>query len=166
MQICIICYGLIHQAYNFKTQCKKSDSILRTYLKDNSIEVVKIEETVKDEFEQDDTTEELTEDDDDVMLTAAGSEDMDDENMSLELEMSYSCKNCNGYFLLDEELKKHEKNCFKMSKTRHCPRCLKEFKHGESLQMHYAHCKSHECTVCKKKFRTSGFLQVSILEIT
>lgn len=84
-----------------------------------------------------------------------------EDNISLDEEVNipFSCSNCNEIFKDSEELEIHEKKCHS-KKIHSCLRCFKRFKYAEALESHYITCCTVECEYCNKKFRTPGFLKV------
>lgn len=159
----------MHQAYNFKLQCQKSDSIIRSYLHGDNKQHVKLIklENVLDNCTAEYVTEDLN-DDYSHLEAVTEVEELDEEEMKeddneYDVKVKNVCRDCNEEYKSSEELDTH-RILYHGDNSDNCPKCGKTFKHKDILNLHMTRCEIHECAICKKKFKTSGYLQVLVYE--
>ncbi|GLV36067.1 Parkin Interacting Substrate [Carabus blaptoides fortunei] len=163
-QICLQCYSFVHQAYNFKLQCQKSEGIIRSYLHNDNKQHVKLIklETVLDNCTAEYVTEDLN-DDYSHLEAVTEVEELDEElkedHNEYDVKVKFVCRDCNEDYKSSEELDTHRIIYHGDNSDKSCPKCAKKFKDRDILNVHMTHCEIHECAICKKKFKTSGYLQ-------
>lgn len=181
-QICLQCYNAINQAYVFKQQCVKSDTVLKNLLKEHlqNVKVVKIESMLQENDSNSKYSDELTADEEYLpMEDVAMIEEVNiaENNTIVEaveyndrLNMIYECGNCYQTFQTTNELNDHSLNCRDNENEQFdlkqpalcCSNCGKKFKNAEVLKNHVRICEIHECHHCDKQFKSIGYLNVSL----